>query len=842
MLLEGKAAIRLGYCSDGERALRGVLERDAGSLDAHRNLMHLYKMEGRFHELRPHALALLRAGDSGNEFLMPLAAPDELTLGQNEFQQAEACRRAVPGDALPMLGLARHLVQNAEFERAIGMLQKIAAGSPPNNEALALLGTAIQHTGDENAFVRWLNGLPETADTHPEIWFLRGAAARLSGKPRVAIRCFWETVRRDPNHLRGHFQLGRLLATEEQPKAARAFAARFEKLEEVSRLATRGDDASQSKMTATTMDRIATTMEQLGRLWEAAAWYRKALELDSQSPQIRDRLEAVFARLNDATPLTLADSNLAKRFDLTTFPLPAKKTPGEQRPGQSASPAGDAAIAFNDVAGPVGLSFRFQNGADARAGIARMYEFSGGGVAVVDFDGDGWPDLYLTQGSDWPLGSGGHRDRLFRNVNGERFEDVTEQSGMGDERYSQGAAVGDFNNDGFPDIYLANIGQNRLYQNNGDGTFTDIGDAIGIDGDEWTASCLLADVNGDGLPDVYCVNYLGGDDVFTRKCLNRRLPIQCPLHYFPSAQDRLYLNRGDGRFADVTGTSGIAVPEGKGMGIVAANLRGRRRLDLFVANDDKPNFLFVDSSNDVAGPPKYQNRGVVSGLAFGDDGTAQSCMGIAAGDVNNDGLLDFLVTNYTNEHNNLYLQRSPGVFEDAARSAGLHQPTYALMGWGTQFIDADLDGLLDLVVANGHLDRNTAGQLPHQMPTQVFRNLGRARFRELSANSLGAYFKKHSVGRAVARVDWNRDGADDVCVTHVDAPVALLSNASQRRGRFLCLHLRASPVVATPSALSLEYRQESVPGFAICVPGTVFKPATNANSASDWAARRRSTT
>lgn len=788
MLVGGQTRLRMGRCREAERMLRRVLKQDASNVEAHRNLMFLLKMEARFWEMRPHALALLRAGDSGSEFLIPLAAPDELALSQREFKQAEACRSSVPDDASPMLGVARHLIQNAQTARAIALLRTIVADMPENIAAQALLGTAIQQTGDDGAFLAWRRQLPAVADAHPEIWYLRGARARRRDRPRVAARCFWEAIRRDPNHRRAHFQLAQLLRAEDKPKQAQPFAERFRLLEEVSRVVTRGDDNSGSKLTAKTMHRIATLMEQLGRLWEAAGWYRKALELDPRFPEADRRLKAVTAQLDATTPLTLPSANPAGRIDLSGYPLPAQGAGGGD-PIRKSAPE-NSAIAFSDVAKSLGLVFRFQNGANPRAGIARMYEFSGGGVAVLDYEGDGWPDLYFTQGSAWPLGTGGHRDRLFRNVGGERFEDVTVSAGLGDERYSQGAAVGDYNNDGFPDIYLANIGGNRLYQNNGDGTFTDVGASLQVEGDEWTLSGLLADVNGDGHPDIYCVNYLAGDDVFTRKCVNPRGPIQCPLHYFPSAQDRLYLNKGDGRFEDVTKSSGILLPEGKGMGIVGANFERNGRLSLFIANDDKPNFFFVDKEKRPGALVSYENRGVISGLAFGENGTAQSCMGVAAGDVNNDGLLDLFVTNFVNEPGNLYVQRRGGVFEDVARRAGLHQPTFSLMGWGTQFLDADLDGALDLVVANGHLDHNTAGNLPYRMRTQVFRNLGDLRFRELSSARLGSYFERSYAGRTVARIDWNRDGADDACVTHVDAPAALLSNSTRRRGRFLTIRLR----------------------------------------------------
>ncbi|MBT6155363.1 MAG: tetratricopeptide repeat protein [Planctomycetaceae bacterium] len=791
LLISGQASLNLGHCSKGEQALGRLLTHEETNHEARMSLVRLLKMQGRFWELRPHALLLLRTGDSGSEYLIPLAAPDGTILGPREFELAESCRSSVPDDSLPMLGLARHWLQNAEIERAEAMLREVVADAPEVVEAQTLLGAAVLQLDDSEAFLKWHDQLPETADAHPEIWFLRGMWVRNREQPQIAIRCFWEAVVRDPNHRRANYQLSQALVAAGKPEMAEHFTERFQDLEEVARLATRGNDSSGSQLTAVTMYRVAHVMENLGRLWEAVGWYRTAIKHQPQFPEAQQQLEQLAARIDENTPLTLRSSNPATQVDLSSYPLPDWSSSDTNRRTHSEDSIEDSQIAFADQAESLGLNFSFHNGASPKADRARMFEFSGGGVAILDYDGDGWPDVYLTQGCPWPPATGNSfRDRLFRNVNGERFEDVTEQCGLGDERYSQGTTVGDFNNDGLPDIFLANIGANRLYCNNGDGTFADVTESVGVGGDDWTLSCMLADVNGDTLPDLYCVNYLGGDDVFTRRCDRQGRPVQCPLQYFSSAQDRLFLNLGDGRFEDVTETSGIKVPEGKGMGIVGADFQGAGRLSLFIANDDKPNFFFANDTSGGDHSISFLQNGIGSGLAFGDWGTAQSCMGIAAGDVNNDGRLDLFVTNFANEHSNLYVQQPGMIFHDVSRQAGLHLPTLQSMGWGCQFLDADLDGLSDLLVANGHLDRNTAGELPYEMPTQVFRNLGGIRFAELSAEQIGPYFMKPHVGRAVARIDWNRDGADDACITHVDRPVALLTNQSSQRGHFLCIHLR----------------------------------------------------
>jgi hypothetical protein len=451
---------------------------------------------------------------------------------------------------------------------------------------------------------------------------------------------------------------------------------------------------------------------------------------------------------------------------------------------------------FTDVAASAGLRFQYFTGAVAATRGKRMYEFTGGGIAVLDYDGDGWPDLYLTQGCAWPPreGAAEHLDRLYRNRGDGTFEDVTERAGLREARFSQGVTVGDFDNDGHPDLYVANIGANRLFRNHGDGTFEDVTELSGTAGNRWTTSCLLADLNGDTWPDIYAVNYLSGDDLFDRICEapGGQLEI-CPPHIFAAAQDQLYINLGDGRFEEQTDSAGIAIPQGKGLGIVAADFEGSGRLSLFIANDAVPNFYFVNQTPQRGGKLAFVEQGLASGLALNASGNPQACMGIAAGDADQDGRLDLFVTNFYQESNTLYLQQAPNLFADATRAAGLEEPSFLMLGFGTQFLDGDLDGRPDLVVANGNVGEDPELRIPYRMRPQYFANLGGeagARFAELPAAKAGPYFAGEYLGRGLARLDWNRDGREDFAVTHLDAPAALLSNETPRKHHFLALHLR----------------------------------------------------
>jgi hypothetical protein len=452
-------------------------------------------------------------------------------------------------------------------------------------------------------------------------------------------------------------------------------------------------------------------------------------------------------------------------------------------------------VRFADLAREAGVNFTYHNGRDPDVVGTRIFESSGGGVAALDYDGDLWPDLYFTQGGDWPPQPGQtlHLDRIFRNLGNGQFVDVTAASRLGDEGYSQGVAAGDFDDDGFADLYVANIGENRLYRNNGDGTFSDSTARAQIHSAGWTTSVLVADLNGDGFPEIYDVTYLAGRAPLESICYDHKtgtIPAVCSPKGFAADDDRLYLNRGDGKFEDVSDRSGIRASDGKGLGIVAGDFDGSGRLSLYVANDTTDNFLFMSQPGKPGDPPRFVECGKLAGCAVDAEGKAQASMGIAAGDADGDGLLDLFVTNFYDEYAVLYRQVASGQFEDASARAQIKEPTRHMLGFGTQFLDANLDGWPDLVVANGHVDDGRRVGIPYRMRAQFFANAGAGGFIELPAEQLGDYFQREQLGRAVARVDWNRDGREDFAVSNLDTPASLVTNRTSQTGHFLALQLR----------------------------------------------------
>lgn len=454
---------------------------------------------------------------------------------------------------------------------------------------------------------------------------------------------------------------------------------------------------------------------------------------------------------------------------------------------------------FREAAVELGLEFDHVNG-----GVGRFYlpEIMGAGGALFDYDGDGDLDVLLLQGGPLdPSGSdagstAGHR--LFRNdllptkVTGAgnlRFTDVTEKAGLIKGDYGMGIAVGDYDNDGDPDIYITNFGPNRLYQNNGNGTFSDVTQTsgAGLDDPRWSTSASFADYDGDGDLDLFVANYVDFT-VRDNKICHDPIGVRdyCgPLRFRP-VPDRLFRNDGRGTFRDVSETAGISKADGAGLGVAAADFNDDGRLDFYVANDASANQLWINKGNGT-----FVDEALLAGVALSNDGLPEGSMGLAVGDADNDGDVDIFVTNITGETHAYYRNRGGGAFEDARLQAGLGAPTAPYTGFGTDWFDYDGDGLLDLFVANGAvtlLEAVTAGRLPFSQPNQLFHNRGGARFEDVTVGS-GPALQLSEVSRGAAFGDVDNDGDIDVLVTNNNGRARLLLNQIGARRHWMQVRL-----------------------------------------------------
>jgi len=776
--------VELKRLSDAETQFRQVARLTPHHLTAHDRLGYILGLAACSWEAIPHRLELIRQGTFEPIHLYLLCMGDSAIENAEMLAEYQA---AAPDDPRVLIGLARIALDRQQWDGAEAYLRRAIKTRPDLIEAQAKLGALLLDKESGSAVAAWEKQLPAEADEYPGIWAVRGNWAHQQGAHPEAIRCYWEAVRRDPNHERANYQLSQLLLGVGRAEQAEAFLQRARLLQgyfDAVKIAYTGTDDP-------AIERAQRLAESLGLVWEAYGWCHLMLRKDPRSNWAIAGQKRLQPQL-ESLPLTRAApaANPTRIIDLSEFSLPFRNSSFSPVKGPMSDFQTATSIHFEDLAQPAGLEFQYFNSAVPRPQGPKMYEFTGGGIAVLDYDGDGWSDLYLTQGCVWPFrpGEAGHLDRLYRNRGNGTFEDVTKRAGLAENGFSQGVTAGDFNQDGFPDIYVANIGANRLFQNNGDGTFRDITLETDTGGDRWTASCLLADLNGDRLPDLYAVNYVSGPDVFKRVCPdNTGISRSCSPSHFAGSQDQLYLNLGDGRFREVSAEAGIELPDGKGLGIVALDIDGSGKLSLFISNDAVPNFFFANETNDLTGPPRFSEQAFSRGLALNGDGLAQASMGIAAGDADGDGLLDLFVTTFYNEFNTLYRQQASQLFADETRAAGLAEPSLKQLGFGTQFVDGELDGLPDLIVANGDVDDFRDTGRPYAMRPQYFRNLGGGRFGEVAGEAAGSYFTGQYRGRGLARVDWDRDGRDDVVVSHLDAPVALVTNRTPKVGKFLQL-------------------------------------------------------
>jgi tetratricopeptide (TPR) repeat protein len=761
-----QAATRLAKLSDVEMHLYEILRLDPDNDQAHEQLFDILRLEGRIEEVGPHFMAALKNERVRVADLLAIAAPEFHNINGQDYRLIDACKAAAPDDALPLLGIARQNLVSGNVAEALPVLKSVCKKYPSVLIANGWLGQALLLKGDVVALQEWDQQLPETWGLNSTIWLVQGEIAAKVGKPKQAARCYWEGLKRNAMDRICAFRLGNLLAKDEQYKSEAGRVLKY-----ASDLASLIDTANEAGPESPQKLRVVVhELERLGRVWEAAGWASLSRQLPEATwaPQEWKRLST---EVLPGAPFICPEANIAHSIDLSDWPLPDDESISDLT--QSAASGVEFSLQFVNQAADKGIDFRFEKGLTEQP---KVFHFSGGGASVLDVDLDGWPDLYFTQGTTWPVthAADSPRDQIFRNVGGDRFQNISDKSILGDTGYSQGAAIGDLDNDGFPDIFVGNIGANTLYHNNGDGTFTQMELDPQLASDQWTISAMIADLSGDGCPDIYAANYLMGDDLHDRICLNGARPIQCGPDLFPAAPDRFLKSNGDGSFHDASGSSGLVADEGKAMGVVAFRTRESGEVSVLVSNDMTPNHLYSGNAG------RFREQGLVSGIALGAEGRRQSCMGIAAGDVDNDGRVDFFVTNYLKEANNLYMQLTAAAFDDTIDSSGMREAGYSHMGWGAQFLDANLDGNLDLMVANGHLEYR--GRSRSKMPTQVFQNLGEGRFVPGEEESAAGYFAKKYYGRAIARFDWNRDGLPDAIITHRNAPVGLLTNTTVHHG------------------------------------------------------------
>lgn len=466
-------------------------------------------------------------------------------------------------------------------------------------------------------------------------------------------------------------------------------------------------------------------------------------------------------------------------------------TSGVASKGEEALP-----VTFTDITQKAGIHFQNVASPDKRYIVESM----GGGVAFFDFDKDGKLDIYLLNShtveaalarKPRPLAA------LYRNRGDGTFQDVASNAGVANPGWAMGVAVADYDNDGFDDFYVTCFGPNRLYRNKGNGTFVDVTEKAGVGDTRFSTGAAFADYDRDGDLDLFVSNYVSFklDDLpqFGKGplCQYRGVPVQCGPRGLPGDGDMLYRNNGDGTFTDVSKAAGVDDPPGYyGLGVVWTDFDDDGWPDIFVANDATPNYAYRNKHDGT-----FEEQGLVLGLAVNENGTEQGSMGIAVGDYERDGVLDIFVTNFSDEYNMLCRRSKDGTYTDASRQSRTADISYPYVGWGTRFLDFDHDGWLDLFVVNGHVYPQIEGAYPGGMYRQrklLYRNLRDGTFEEIAA-AAGKPLMERRASRGAAFGDFDEDGDLDIIVNDLDGPPMLLRNdGGSKAGHWIRLRLEGT--------------------------------------------------
>ena len=455
---------------------------------------------------------------------------------------------------------------------------------------------------------------------------------------------------------------------------------------------------------------------------------------------------------------------------------------------------GAQSVTFVDVTRESGIDFLHHSSPHKKY----IVESVPGGVALLDFDHDGWLDIYFVDSptTETADDAGAAASRLYRNQGDGTFEDVTHSARVGSPGWGMGACVGDYDGDGWLDLYVTTFGSNRLYRSHGDGVFSDVAPMAGVVDDRFSAGCAFADYDNDGDLDLFVANYVTFDlNALPEigqglQCKYRGIPVQCGPSGLPGAGDALFRNEGDGTFSDVSQAAGVSDPDGYyGLGVVWADFNGDGHVDLFVANDARPNFLYQNKRDGT-----FEEVAFLSGVALGGNGEEQACMGVAVADYDHDQRLDLYVTNFSNQYNTLYRNERDFLSSEASHPSRTAESSLPFVGWGAGFFDLDNDGWVDLLAVNGHVypqvDRGKTG-IGYTQRKLLYRNQRNGTFAEITSESGSALMEKRS-SRGAAFGDLDNDGDVDIVVNDLDGAPMLLRNDGGNRNNWLRVEVRGT--------------------------------------------------
>jgi enediyne biosynthesis protein E4 len=812
-LAEGRLLVHsLGRLGDAERAFRAaILGGGTAAMPARWALAELLLWEGRLVEMRRLLREIWRVGSPSDRIvaLREHWRLDSVIVAEEEVRPVlERGWRNAPADPHAWLARAYLATQYGRYDEARDWLDRCDAQrmvDPSLDEIVsrARLRWAMA-AGKVDEARRELAAIPVDRFDPKEVWSIRAWFAAQVKDAEAEREALEHLVAIEPGDTRALDRLAELAVRAGQADRAASIRRRQEDALRDKERYRRLLIANRDPIPLDDLRERARLADRLGRRFEAEGWLTLVLQRDPGDRETRATLDRLLARKEPSpgdTPVEPVTHHEAGSIAASTEPS-------------------TVAIVFRDDAERARLRFTYENGETPQHQIP---ETIGGGVAVLDFDGDGWLDVYVVQGGAFPPDRVSSRaasvservtplpeplplpdgrgsvqqeagattgDRLFRNRRDGTFEDATVASGIAQfaRGYGFGATAGDYDNDGRPDLFVTRFGSYALYRNRGDGTFEDVTERAGLGGTrDWPTSAAFADLDGDGDLDLYVCHYLKWDARNPTICHDPRAgdrTVSCLPLGFPAEPDHLFRNDG-GRFVDVTAEAGIVDRDGRGLGVVAADLDDDGRIDLFVANDMTANLFFHNR-----GGLKFEEIGHAAGVASNADGGYQAGMGVACGDLDGDGRPDLAVTNFFGESTTFYRNLGAAMFADATAAVGLKAPSRFLLGFGAVFLDVDNDGRLDLATANGHI-HDLRPNVPYPMPAQLLVGGTDGRLTDVSGRA-GEPWTVPRIGRGLAAADLDNDGRLDLLLVAQNSPLAFFHNQTERAGHFLTLRLEGA--------------------------------------------------
>jgi tetratricopeptide (TPR) repeat protein len=752
----GRVALERGQYALAEDCLARASKTGGESGEEARRLLGRLKwITGRHDDYRRFLRGQIERESNPSESLRTLWSIDTVAYPIDAMRQAiEKARELSPEDDRAWLAQADIEIRSGRFAEASQWLSRCEQARPADEDVWMARLRWARAANDPDEAVRAARHLPASRFSRSQVLRLRSWLAAQGGDHALERSLLEELLTHEPDDTETIDRLADLAAQDRDVAKVATLRRRTAEISEAR-------ERYRALMNLTELTphalELAKAAQAIGRRFDARAWWRLAAR---QDPAREAEADSARSRLATAEPpIETGNRSLADVLD-------AKTIKGSTATDTMAVPG------FTDEAGARGLVFTFDNG---KSDHRQLPETMSGGVGLIDFDGDGRLDVYAIQGGPFPPQTATplFGDRLFRNRDDGRFEDVTKASGLAalPGGYGHGIAVGDYDNDGRPDIFLTRWGAYALYRNVGGGRFEDVTAKAGLAGNrECPTSAAWADLDNDGDLDLYVCHYLKWNATEPALCEDAGHSgyTYCDPRHFAAVPDRVFRN-DQGRFEDVTEKAGIVDKDGRGLGVIAADLDDDGRTDLFVANDTTANYFFRN-----LGGFRFAEEGLTSGLATNSTGAYLAGMGIACGDFDGDGRLDVAVTNFYGESTTFYHNLGGGLFSDRTAEAGLAAPTRFVLGFGLTALDANNDGFLDLAQANGHTN-DYQPTTPYAMPAQLFLGNGAGKLVDVSRRA-GPPWQPLRLARGLALGDLDNDGRNDLVLVSENAPLALFAN------------------------------------------------------------------